>query len=468
MFGIGRSEKRAETKQGLKIIIVGLGKVGTTLVQNLSEEGHDITVIDKSKQRLTAVANLCDVMTIEGNGASFSAQQAAGIEDADLMIAVTNSDELNLLCCTVAKRAGKCAAIARVRTPDYLKEISFIREQLGLAMIINPEYETAKEISDILCLPDALEINTFAHGQVEVIKYKIEEGHILDGVAISEIEGKIGSKILICALQREGEVIIPHGATTLKRDDLISIVVTRKDSRQLFEKLNIKTNKVKNCIIVGGGRTAYYLASFLSNMGVRVEVLERNTERCDELSILLPRATIINADGTDEEVLKEEGIESVESFVPLTGIDEENILLTLYAKQVSKAKVVTKINRLNFKGVVSKLDLGSTIYPRYIVSEAIVAYVRAKNNSGNNPVETLYHLYDNRVEALEFKIDRESAVTDRTLMELNLKKDVLITFINRKGQILIPSGSDSIKVGDTVMVVTKHLGFTNILDILDK
>ncbi|MCR4656428.1 MAG: Trk system potassium transporter TrkA [Lachnospiraceae bacterium] len=466
MFGSRRNEKRVETKHGLKIIIVGCGKVGNTLVENLSEEGHDITIIDKNKQRLVAISNLYDVMTIEGNGASFSTQQAAGIDTADLIIAVTNSDELNLLCCTVAKRVGKCAAIARVRTPDYLKETSFIREQLGLAMIINPEYETAREISDILCLPDALEVNSFANGQVEVIKYKIEEGHVLDGTVISEIEKKTGSKILICALQRDGEVLIPNGSVRIMKDDIISIVVTRKESRQLFEKLNIKTNKVKNTIIVGGGRTAYYLASFLTAMGVSVEIIESDTARCEELSILLPKATIINGDGTEEEILKEEGIETVESFVPLTGIDEENILLTLYAKQVSNAKVITKINRLNFMGVVSKLDLGSTIYPRFIVSEAITAYVRAKSNSGNNPVETLYNLYDNRVEALEFKIDKESAVTDRTLAELDLKTDVLISFINRKGRIIIPSGLDSMQVGDTVMVVTKHIGFTNILDIL--
>ena len=220
-------------------------------------------------------------------------------------------------------------------------------------------------------------------------------------------------------------------------------------------------------MIIGGGRTAYYLASYLCAAGISVEIIEEDTKRCEQLSILLPKATIINGDGTEEDVLKEEGIESVESFVPLTGIDEENILLTLYAKQVSNAKVVTKINRLNFQGVVSKLDLGSTIYPKYIVSEAIIAYVRARNNSGNNPVETLYHLYDNRVEALEFKIDRESDVTDKTLRELNIKKDVLISFINRRGQIIIPSGQDMIRVGDTVMVVTKQLGFTKILDILE-
>ncbi len=467
MFGVKRSEKKPEPRQGLKIIIVGMGKVGTTLVENLSDEGHEITIIDKNKQRLTAMSNQCDVMAVEGNGASFSIQEEAGIEDADLIIAVTDSDELNLLCCTVAKRVGKCTAIARVRTPDYLKEITFIKEQLGLAMIINPEYETAREIADILCMPDALEVNSFARGQVEVVKYKIEEGHVLDGIRISDIFSRIGARMLICALQRDGEVFIPNGSHELQKDDIISIVVTRKESRQLFEKLSFNTDKVRNCIIIGGGRTAYYLASFLINTGVQVEIIEKNTERCEQLSILLPRATIINGDGTEEEVLKEEGIESIESFVPLTGIDEENILLTLYAKQVSNAKVVTKINRLNFRGVVGKLDLGSTIYPRYIVSEAIIAYVRARNNSGNNPVETLYHLYDNRVEALEFKIDRKSAVTDTTLKELNIKNDVLISFINRRGQIIIPSGQDSIHVGDSVMVVTKRLGFTNILDILE-
>ncbi|MCR5789687.1 MAG: Trk system potassium transporter TrkA [Lachnospiraceae bacterium] len=468
MFGSRRSDKKVKPdgKDGLNIIIVGCGKVGNTLVESLVKEGHEITIVDKEKQRLQAITNLYDVMAVEGNGASFSTLESAGIKEADLIIAVTNSDELNLLCCTVAKRVGDCSAIARVRTPDYFNEVSYLREQMGLAMIINPEFETAREIADVLCMPDALEVSSFAHGRVEVVKYKIEESNVLNGLVISEISGRLGLKILICALERDGEVLIPNGDVRLMKDDVISLVVIRKDAKQICERLNLKSGRVKDCVIIGGGRTAYYLANQLIHMGVSLKIIESDAKRCEQLSILLPKATIINGDGTDEETLKEERIESTEAFIPLTGIDEENILLTLYAKQVSNAKVVTKINRLNFKGVVSKLDLGSTIYPRYIVAETIIAYVRAKKNSGDNPIETLYHLFDNRVEAIEFIIDKESRVTNVPLKDLPLKPDVLITSIYRSHDIIIPSGTDSIRMGDSVMVVTKHSGFTNILDIL--
>ena len=467
MFGIGESKaKQKPRQQGLKIIIVGMGKAGSVLVEKLSDEGHDITIIDKNKQRLQALTNLYDVMAVEGNGASFSVQQEAGIKDSDLIIAMTGSDELNLLCCMVAKRVAKCSAIARVRTPDYSKEIGYLRERLELAMIINPDFEAAREITDILCLPDALEVNSFAHGQVELVQYKIEEGNILDGVVISKLSDRIGVKMLICVLERDGEVIIPNGDVMLQKGDVISFVVTRREAKLYLEKIHLHTDRVKDCMIVGGGRAAYYLATNLINMGVSVKMIERDDKRCEELSILLPKATIICGDGTDEETLKEEGIDTIESFIPLTGLDEENILLTMYVNQVSKAKVVTKINRMNFKSVFSRLNLGSVVYPRYIVSEEIVAYVRAKNNSGNNPIETLYHLFDQRVEALEFIIDKPSAVTDIPLMELSIKNDVLISFINRNGRIIIPNGQDMIQVGDSVMVVTKHKGFTTILDIL--
>ncbi|MCR4740236.1 MAG: Trk system potassium transporter TrkA [Lachnospiraceae bacterium] len=462
MFG-----SRREKKSGLKIIIVGCGKVGSTLVETLTKEGHEITIIDKNPKKLQDITNLYDVMSIEGNGASFSIQLEAGIETADLIIAVTSSDELNLLCCIVAKRVGKCSAIARVRTPDYNNEVNYLREQLGLAMIINPDYEAAKEISDILCLPDALEVNSFAHGQVEMIKLQIEEGHVLDGITTSEIIDKIGLSMLICAIEREGNVHIPKGNFLLKKDDIIYFVATRKKSKALFERINISSSHVKNCLIIGGGRSAYYLSRNLLNMGVDVKIIELDKQRCEELSILLPKATIINADGTDEEVLREEGIETVESLIPLIGIDEENILLSLHARQVSDAKVVTKINRINFKDAIQKLNLGSIIYPKYIVSEEIIAYVRAKNNSESNSIETLYHMFDHQVEAIEFIIDTNSKVTDVPLMNLNIKKDVLISFINRSGEIIIPHGHDSIQVGDSVMVVTRHSGFHSITDILE-
>ena len=419
----------------MKIIIVGCGKVGTTLVEQLVKEGHDITIVDKNAKKIQELSSLYDIMGIVGNGASFSIQQDAGIENADLIIAVTESDELNLLCCTLAKRVAKCSAIARVRTPDYSKEIVYLREKLGLAMVINPELEASREASRILCLPTALEVNTFANGQAELIKYKIPEGN-------------------------------PSGDFTMKKNDVISFCTQRNFSRTFFEDLSVKTNQVKNTMIIGGGKAAYYLAKRLIGMGINVKIIENDRQRCEDLSVLLPKAIIINGDGTDEELLKEEGIEYAESFVALTGIDEENILLTLHARQVSNAKTITKINRINFKDVISRLDLGSVVYPRYITSEAIIAYVRAKNESGDSNIETLYHLFDHRVEAIEFKVDQESEVTGTPLQALDLKRHLLVAFINRNGKIIIPSGQDTIERGDTVMVVTTHTGFNDITDIL--
>lgn len=453
-------------KQGLNIIIVGCGKVGSTLIEQLSKEGHDITIIDKNATKVQEIASMYDIMGLVGNGASYSVQMEAGIENTDLIIAVTDSDELNLLCCTVAKRVGNCSAIARVRTPDYSKEAGYLREKLGLAMIINPELEAAKEISRILFLPTALEVNSFAHGQAELVKFKVPEGNVLDEMTIAHLGKNIAPNILICAIERNGQVYIPSGDFIMRKGDIISFVASRKVGKTFFEDIGFKTNQVKSTMIIGGGKAAYYLANQLLNMGISVKIIENNKTRCEELSILLPKAIIINGDGTDQEVLKEEGIEYTESFVPLTGIDEENILLTLHARQVSNAKVITKINRITFKDVISNLDLGSVVYPRYITSEAIIAYVRAKKNSMNSNIETLYHMFDHRVEAIEFRVDEESKVTNIPLMDLSLKKDLLISFINRNGSILIPSGQDCIKVGDTVMIVTTHTGFNDIQDIL--
>ncbi len=461
-------KKKNPARQGLNIIIVGCGKVGTTLVEELSQEGHAITIVDKDYQNVQTIANMYDVMGICGNGASYSVLKEAGIEGTDLIIAVTASDELNLLCCTVAKRVGNCAAIARVRNPEYNKEIGYLRDKLGLAMIINPEYEAAVEAARILYLPSALEVNTFAHGQAELIKFKIPEGNILDGMTIKDIGQHIDTKVLICAVERNGEVYIPDGNFTLVAGDVASFVSSRKKVKEFLVTIGFNTNKVKDTMIIGGGKSTYYLAKRLIRNGISVKIIESDRTRCEELSKLLPKAIIINGDGTDEDLLKEEGIEYVESFVPLTGIDEENILLTLFARQVSGAKVITKINRINFRDVINTLDLGSVIYPKYITAEAIIAYVRAKNASKDSNIETLYHMFDHRVEAIEFRVDDESGVTDIPFKDLHLKKNLLVSFINRNGDIIIPSGNDCIRLGDTVMIVTTHTGFYDIQDILEE
>ena len=457
---------KIQSKNGLNIIIVGCGKVGMTLIEQLSKEGHDITIIDKNAAKVQEMSNLYDIMGLVGNGASYSVQMEAGIENADLIIAVTASDELNLLCCTVAKQVGDCAAIARVRTPDYSKEAGYLREKLGLTMIINPELEASLETARILYLPTALEVNSFAHGQAEIVKFKIPEGNLLDGMTIATLGKSITNEILICAIEREGEVYITGGNFQMAKDDIVSFVAPRRHIRSFLKKIGFKTKQVKDAMIVGGGKASYYLAKQLIAMGIDVKIIEQNKERCEELSILLPEAIIINGDGTDEEVLREEGIEYAQAFIPLTGIDEENIMLTLHAKQVSNAKLITKINRSTFKNVISKLDLGSVIYPRYITSEAIIAYVRAKKNSTNSNIETLYHMFDNRAEAIEFRVDEPSSVTGIPLKDLMLKNDLLVSFIYRNGKVQIPSGLDTIEVGDTVMIVTTHTGLDNIQDII--
>lgn len=458
--------KSNQTKSGLNIIIVGCGKVGTTLIERLIPEGHDITIIDTSAERVQEITNTYDVMGVVGNGASYSVQMEAGIEDADLIIAVTASDELNLLCCTIAKQVGNCSAIARVRTPDYNREAFYLREKLGLAMIINPELEAANEAARILGLPSALEVGSFAHGQAEMIKFEIPQGNVLDNLTVAELGKNITNDILVCAVERGENVFIPNGNFILKADDVISFVASRDVARTFFEKIGLETERVENAMIIGGGKAGYYLAKELLHMGIDVKIIEQDLNRCNELSILLPKAVIIHGDGTDQDLLHEENIEHTEAFIPLTGIDEENILLTLYAKQVSKAKVITKVNRINFKNVVSKLDLGSLIYPRYVTSEAIIAYVRAKKNSMNSNIETLYHMFDHRVEAIEFYVDKASNVTNRTLKDLKLKKDILISCISRNGSIIIPTGNDLILPGDNVIIVTTHAGFTSIQDIL--
>ena len=451
---------------GLKIIIVGCGKVGATLVERLSKEDHDITIIDTNADVVQKITSVYDVMGIVGNGSSYSIQMEAGIEQADLIIAVTESDELNLLCCTIAKKVGDCASIARVRNPDYSEELSYIREQLGISLIINPELEAATEIARLLRLPTAHEINSFAKGHVELVKFRITKGSPLDQRKIANINKDFQSDLLICGVERDGNLVIPDGSFVLKELDLVSFLATPINTQIFFKKIGMNTHQVRNCMIIGGGKTSYYLAKQLIDMNIEIKLIEMNRKRCEELSILLPKALIIQGDGSDRNLLDEEEIEDMESFVALTGIDEENILLALYARKMNDTKVITKINRSTFNDVIDGLDLGSVIYPRYITSEIIIAYVRAMQNSIGSNIETLYHIFDNRAEAIEFRVGKESPVIGRKICDLTLKDELLIACMSRKGKIIIPRGNDVIRAGDKVVVVTKHTGFYDVKDIL--
>lgn len=461
-------QKPAKKKAvSMRIIIVGCGKVGHTLTEQLTREGHDVTVVDTSERVIHDTTEIFDVMGIRGNGASLSVLEEAGLKEADLVIAVTGSDELNLLCCTIAKKAGgQLAAIARVRNPDYSEELPYLRQQLGLSMIINPELEAAREIARILSRPQALTVSAFAKGHAELVRFKIPADNVLCGRSIMQLDGLFDFGYLVCAVEREGSVSIPGGSFTLHEGDDVTILASSRDVHRIFERIGMPSQSVKSCMIIGGGKSSYYLAKQLLEQRLEVKIIESSRQRCDELSTLLPGALIINGDGGDEQLLREEGISSAEAFVPLTGLDEENILLTLYAKRVPGLKTITKINRITFNDVIDGLELGSVIYPKYITSEAIIAFVRARQNSIGSNVEMLYHLFDNRVEAIEFHIEKDAPVVGVPLMKLKKKDSLLIACINRGGQIIFPRGQDVILPGDTVIIVTTHTGFGDISDIL--
>lgn len=454
-------------KKGLRIIVVGAGKVGDTLVTRLADEGHNLVIIDKNTERLNQLADQCDCMCISGSGASHEILEEAGVGVADLFIAVTESDELNLLCCTIARQFNnQLSVIARVRNPEYVRDVSYLRSRLGIEMIINPEYEAAVEASRLLFLPAALSVNSFAHGQAELVKIQIPEGNILDGKTIAYLGQNITNNILIVAVERGPELTIPNGSFELKAGDIISYVSTRKDNSHFLQSIGFNTRSVRSSLIVGGGTCAYYLADLLIKSGIEVTIIEKDPKRCDTLCDLIPKATIIKGDGTNEAILDEAGIRDVESVIALTGLDEENIMLALHTKVVSKAKAITKINKISFTKAIESLNLGSVVYPKYITAERIISSARARQATIGSNLEVMYNLFGDRAEACEFKVKEASRVTGVLLKDLNLKPGMIISFISRDGKIIIPTGSDQINIGDNVMVVTTKKGFTELSDIL--
>ncbi|MDY6103338.1 MAG: Trk system potassium transporter TrkA [Acetatifactor sp.] len=450
----------------MQIIIVGCGKVGSALTQRLSKEDNNVCIIDINSEVVHTLATECDVMGIVGNGASYSVLAEAGIENADLFIAVTESDELNLLCCVIARKTAKCHTIARVRNPIYSKEQDFLQHEIGVSMIINPEQTAASEISSLLCFPGAIGIDSFAGGKVEMLRFRIPCGCILDNMALKDVSARIHCQFLICAVDRDNEVCIPGGNFVLKSGDVISIVASRENTSFFLKKLNINTNSVKNTMIIGGGKISLYLAEMLVKQGIAVKVIEKNPKRCQELSELLPEATVICGDGSEETLLQEERIDSMDSFVALTNMDEENILLSLFAKKHVSKKVITKINRQQLTEVIRNLELDSVVYPKLLTAQKILQYVRAAKNSIGSNVKTLYRLFDDKVEALEFNIYEKSKITEIPLQDLHIKKGLLICAITRNGRILIPDGQTQILPGDTMIVVTTQLGLQDAQDIV--
>ena len=423
-----------------------------------------------NQQVVNEVSSSCDVIGVVGNGGSHAVQKEVGVEDADLMIAASDSDELNLLCCLIAKKAGNCSTIARVRSPIYNSEIGFIREELGLSLAVNPEYAAAIEASRLLKFPSAIKIEPFARGHIELLKFPVIEGSALNGRTLAEISGSARGDVLVCAVERgpNHDVTIPDGSFKLQTGDTISVVASGKNARSFVEKVGLKSRSVANCMIIGGGTICFYLAKILLESNIRVTIIDKDPRRCKMLSDELPEANVICGDAANQKVLLEEGIENCESFVSLTGMDEENIFLSLYARRASKkdVKLITKINRINYDDIIGDMNLGSILNPQHIVAEYIVRYVRAMENSIGSNVETLYNIIEGKAEALEFLIQAGSPVIGIPLSRLPLKKGVLIACIYRNRQVIIPNGQTMIEVDDRVIIVTKQIGFQDVRDIL--
>jgi trk system potassium uptake protein TrkA len=453
----------------MKVVIIGNGKVGSNLSSALVSEGHDVTVIDNDERKLQKIQNSLDLMCIEGNGATAPVQLEAGVDKADLVIAVTPYDELNILACLIGKRLGANRTISRVRMPDYFKQMHLIKEELGLSMVINPEYATADEIFRVLLFPTAAKLEIFAKGKLELVEYKVDKHSILVDLNLHEMYQKIKTKFLICAVQRDNDVFIPGGDFVIHENDRINISATHKNIEKFFRAVKGKKDKekVKSVMIVGGGGICYYLASKLLNVGMRVKIIEKDPERSLKMAHVLPQAIVICGDGTEQELLIEEGITNADAFVALTGIDEENIIISLFAKESTNAKVITKINRDNYIKIASEIGIDCIISPKTLLSANIVSYVRSMKNAEGSEIESLYHLVSNKVEAIELKVKEEiPELTSVPLRDLKLRKNILICGVIRAREIIIPDGSTSIELGDSVVIVSKDHKFSKLQDIL--
>lgn len=451
----------------MNIIIIGCGKVGLTLAAQLEEEGHDITVIDHDQNALE-MAQALDVQTLMGNGTSFRVQQEAGIEEADLLIAVTDQDEVNLLSCLIAGKNSHCRTVARVRSPEYFEELEYIRECMGISLIINPEYATAVEIDHLIRIPSAMEVDTFAKGKLELIKVQVPKNSVLHGMSVPVFSQRFHRNVLICILERRGEVIIPNGQTVLEDGDNLYIILSPQEVRNFCETTGLPIRAIRNVMIAGGSRISYYLTKRLIAGGIAsVKIIEKSPERCESLSEQLPEADIVCGDATEYDMLLEEDLAKMDAFVALTSIDEENIFLSLFAnKTVPQCKKITKNTRVAIRELLEDLPVGSMVSPKNITAEYISKFVRAQQHNEHSDVEALYQLVDGRVEAVEFLLKEKSEVTGIPLARMRLKPGLLIACIVRRGQIITPGGQDTMEPGDTVVVVTTLKNMGDIREIL--
>lgn len=451
----------------MNIIIVGCGQVGKTLAIRLGGDGHNVTVVDTNSASVREMVDKIDVMGVVGNGASHKTLLDAGIKDADLLIAVTDSDELNLLCCIIAKKNSSCSTIARVRDQEYSREAEYLKEELELAMVINPELATAEEIARVLRFPTAISIEPFAKRRVELLKFRLPKDNRIIGMTVREVAAKLKTQVLFCTVERDEEIFIAKGDLMFREKDIISIVAPHAAATDFFKKIGYKTQAVKDAIILGGGKVSRYLCTRFKPHEISFKVLEGDGGVCNALSTELPHVTVVKGDYSDRELLEEEGIDTAGAFLSLTDDDENNVLASLYARTQGPKKVVTKINRIEFDGVIRHLDLDTVVYPKNIVADNIVSFVRATVNTRGSNMETMYNLIPGEVEACEFAIRANSEVVGIPLSKLSLKSDVLIASILRGNSAIIPGGQDTIEVGDSVVVVARATSLHDITDILE-
>jgi len=451
----------------MKIVIIGLGTIGKTILKNLSGEGHTVTIIDDDKRKIEELIEKYDVLGVVGNGAGMDIQKEAGVGEADLVITMTHSDEINILACLVAKKLGAKNTIARVRNPDYRKQIAVMKEDLGIAMVVNPEQETANEIFNLINLPSVNQIERFAKGRVLLVEVVAEKGCSLIGENLISIGKKLETRVLICAVQRGDEVYIPTGYFVIEEGDRIHFTANAKSLGDFLSEVKLAKSPIKNVMIAGGGRIGYYLADALSNKKYSVKLLENDPVAAEELAELLPRATVICGNGTQHDVLIEEGLESMDAFVALTDIDEENMIVSMFANRKKVEKTITKIKNDDLFGMLDDLGIDNTVSPKHIVAGRIISYIRALANSVGSSVLTLYQLVNNQVEALEFAAKKQESFYNKPLHDLNIKKNCLIACIIRNNEVIIPNGNSEIHLGDNVVVVTTHKNFDDLNDVIE-
>ena len=452
----------------MKIIIAGAGKVGHSVAALLAAEGHDLTIIDRDPETIQHISNTLDVICVEGSATNPGTLREAGAEHADLLLAATEQDEVNMVCGISARKMGTAHVIARVRDPEYLRQTEFLREALGLSVIVNPEYECAKEISRLLRFPGAVRVDSFSKGSVEIVEHKIPIGGALDGVVLKDLVQRFGAKILVSLVERGKEAMIPNGNFVLQAGDRLSITGESRELRRFFTAIGQFKRPVRRVMIMGGGRSSVYLTRMLQESGMEVTVVERDRERCELLCDLIPQANIICGDATRSDVLQEDGLSAADAFVALTGDDEDNIITSLYAKSCGVGSVVVKVNRDYLDEILENVGLSSIVSPKEIVAQQLTRYVRAMSNSMGGSMETLYRLADGKVEALEFKVSPRSACVNIPLKDLKLRPNILISAIIRGSKSIIPDGNSRILPGDHAVIVTAAGRLQNLDSIVEE